>query len=125
MDIEIAALFEKAPEALELYGALERKILAEFGDVRIKPAKTQVGFFSRYGFAYIWPPTRRVKGWPRIYAGVSFGLAYRLEHPRIVQAVEPYPNRWTHHVLVCAEDEIDKELMGWLRESYDFSNSKR
>ena len=35
-------------------------------------------------------------------------------------AVEPYPNRWTHHVTAAA-DEIDGELMDWLREAHDFA----
>ena len=39
--------------------------------------------------------------------------------------MEPYPGRWTNHVLLSREDEIDEELMDWLREAYDFAESKR
>ena len=45
--------------------------------------------------------------------------------PRVVAASEPYPGRWTHHVLVTEADQIDEELMGWLREAWDFAESKR
>ena len=55
----------------------------------------------------------------------TLGLGRRVEHPRILQAVEPYPGRWTHHVLVTEADQIDEELMGWLREAWDFAESKR
>lgn len=40
-------------------------------------------------------------------------------------AVEPYPNRWTHHVLISAPEEIDDELMGWIKEASIFSEGKR
>ncbi|MDE6880134.1 MAG: hypothetical protein K2P20_02115, partial [Oscillospiraceae bacterium] len=40
-------------------------------------------------------------------------------------AVEPYPNRWTHHVLVASAEEINGELMGWVKEAAAFSRGKR
>ena len=40
-----------------------------------------------------------------------------MESPRIDAAVEPYPNRWTHHVPVQGIEEIDEELMGWVKRS--------
>ena len=39
--------------------------------------------------------------------------------------VEPYPGRGTNHVPLCAEEQIDSELLGWLGEAYAFSESKR
>ena len=38
--------------------------------------------------------------------------------------MEPYPNRWTHHVLVTREEELDGELLGWLEEAYEFARNK-
>ncbi|MEG0756553.1 MAG: DUF5655 domain-containing protein [Oscillospiraceae bacterium] len=55
---------------------------------------------------------------------VSFGLSYRLDSPRIAVATEPYPNRWTHHVPVTDAAQLDEELLGWLREAYDFADGK-
>ncbi len=37
---------------------------------------------------------------PEVYIVVTFGLGYRVESPRIDVAVEPYPGRFTHHVLI-------------------------
>ena len=39
-------------------------------------------------------------------------------------STEPYPNRWTHHVLVSREEEIDGELLGWVEEAASFSAAK-
>ena len=44
--------------------------------------------------------------------------------PRIWQAVEPYPNRWTHHVLVSDESQLDGELLGWVKEAAAFAAVK-
>ena len=66
-------------------------------------------------------PIRRIKGRPEIYIIVSFGLSYRVDDPRIVEATEPYPNRWTHHVVVQSEREVDGQLIEWVRRAYIFS----
>ena len=55
---------------------------------------------------------------------VSFGLGYRKDSPRIDVATEPYPNRWTHHVMVGSVNEIDEELLSWICEAADFSMYK-
>ena len=39
-------------------------------------------------------------------------------------AVEPYPNRWTHHVLIGTVEEIDDELLSWIEEAAAFAQSK-
>ena len=33
-------------------------------------------------------------------------------------------NRWTHHVVVDQEGQLDAELLGWLREAYVFAEQK-
>lgn len=35
-------------------------------------------------------------------------------------ATEPYPDRWTHHVLIPEQSEIDDELMEWIRGPVSF-----
>ena len=61
-----------------------------------------------------------------MFAGllVTFGLAHRVEHERIAVAVEPYPNRWTHHVVISSIEELDEQLLTWIKEAYDFSQYK-
>ena len=44
--------------------------------------------------------------------------------PRIAVAVEPYPNRWTHHVVVSQPEEIDGKLLDWLSQAYQFCQIK-
>ena len=113
--------FDGHPAELALYEALFRRMDGAFPEGTVKVQKSQISFYGRHLFAAASLPVRRRKDWPKM----SLGLGRRVEHPRILQAVEPYPGRWTHHVLVTEADQIDEELMGWLREAWDFAESKR
>ena len=79
---------------------------------------------SEFAFVSLLP-VRRAKARPETWITVTFGLRYKKESPRIDAATEPYPNRWTHHMLISSVDEIDDELMGWIKEAAEFSASKR
>ncbi len=123
---DVLAFFAKSPAALPLYEALERRILSEIDGVTVKVQKTQISFARRRNFAFVsFLPVRRAKDRPESYITVTFGLGCQKVSPRIDAAVEPYPNRWTHHVLLSSVEEIDGELMSWLREAGDFSANKR
>lgn len=122
---DILFFFGGKPVELSLYRALFRHMEEEFPDASVKVQKSQIGFYNRHLFAAVSLPVRRKKDWPIQCVVVTIGLPYRLASPRVAAATEPYPNRWTHHVLVSEESQVDGELLGWLREAYDFSESKR
>ena len=126
MDTEILFFFNEHMDALPLYQRLETLILEQIPDVRIKVSKTQIGFFNKRGFAFVsFNPCRRAKDRPETWVTVTFGLAFRVDDPRIDVATEPYPNRWTHHVTVSRAEDVDGQLLGWIREAAAFSASKR
>ena len=126
MDTEILFFFNEHMDALPLYQRLETLIWEQIPDVRIKVSKTQIGFFNKRGFAFVsFNPCRRAKDRPETWMTVTFGLAFRVDDPRIDVATEPYPNRWTHHVTVSRVEDMDGQLLGWIREAAVFSASKR
>ena len=126
MDAEILYFFSEHMDALPLYQRLEALISEQIPDVRIKVSKTQIGFFNKRGFAFVsFNPCRRAKERPETWMTVTFGLAFRVDDPRIDVATEPYPNRWTHHVTVSRAEDVDGQLLGWIREAAAFSESKR
>lgn len=125
MDEQVLLFFDKVPDALPLYAELERRILAEYPDTRIKVQKTQISFYNRHLFACVsFAKVRKKADRPDSYIVVTFGLEHRVDSPRIDIATEPYPNQWTHHVLISDLSEIDDELMGWIREAAEFSDRK-
>ena len=126
MDNDILFFFGEHMDALPIYERLEEWILAQIPDVKIKVAKTQITFANKRGFAFVsFYHCRRAKDRPAVWMTVTFGLGYRKESPRTDVATEPYPGRWTHHVMVGSVDEIDEELLGWIQEAAAFSADKR
>ena len=122
---DILFFFDGRPAELALYQAFFRWMEAAFPDASVRVQKSQISFYGRHFFAAASLPLRRKKDWPKECVLVTFGLDHRLDSPRVAVAVEPYPNRWTHHVLLSREDQLDEELMGWVEASYQFSESKR
>lgn len=65
-----------------------------------------------------------MKNRPDAYMIISFGLTRQLDSPRIVEVAEPYPHRFTHHLLIQNQSEIDKELINWISEAYYVARNK-
>ena len=125
MDNDVLFFFGNRVDALPIYERLENAILTRIPDVKIKVAKTQITFANRRGFATLsFNPCRKAKDRPAVWMTISFGLGCRRESPRIDVATEPYPGRWTHHVMVGTPNEIDEELLGWILEEAAFSDTK-
>lgn len=122
---DILFFFDGKPLELSLYEALFHRLEAEFPDASVKVQKSQISFYGRHLFGAASLPVRRKKDWPEHCIVVTIGLSHQLTSPRVAVAVEPYPSRWTHHVLISEETQIDDELMEWLREAYAFAESKR
>lgn len=126
MNADILLFFGERAAALPLYEALENRILSEIENVTVKVQKTQISFANRHNFAFVsFLPVRKAKDRPKTYITVTVGLRRHLDSPRVDAATEPYPNRWTHHLLISDPAEVDDELMGWIREAAAFSAGKR
>ena len=118
--------FARRPQVLSCYRAFAAKIQAAFPESFPKVQKTQIGFWDKRPFCAVWLPIRDgMPNRPEYYLVVSFGLFRRVEHPRIVSAVEAYPNRWTHHVLVAEEKYVDDQLMEWISEAHECKQRRK
>ena len=119
--------FDAHQDALPLYEAFREAVLGKVPDARIEVKKTQISFFDRRMFAAVsFAPVRKAKERPKPFLTITFGLAYRKESGRIDVAVEAYPNRWTHHVMIGSVEEVDEELLSWIVEAAEFAqNLKR
>jgi hypothetical protein len=117
--------FDGHPLELALYQAFFGALEARLPQARVQVQKSQISFYGRHLFAAASIPVRRKKDWPKNCLLVTFGLGQRVDSPRIAVAVEPYPGRWTHHVVLSAPEEINEQLLGWLEEAFAFSESKR
>ena len=55
---------------------------------------------------------------------ITLGLPAPLDSVRVAVKTEPYPGRWTHHIVVSSPEELDEELLSWIQEAYDFADAK-
>lgn len=118
--LQVAAFFQQSQQTFPLFVALAEKLLARYSNTLIKAQKTQVSFCDARPYCYVWLPTqRKIKGMKGDYIVVTFGLRHRLESSRVAVAVEPYPGRWTHHVAVANEQDVDDELLRWIDEAHE------
>lgn len=124
-NLDALFFFEQNPGALPIYEAFEEKLQQTVGDYRVRVQKTQITYTNTHVFACAsFLKVRKAKFRPPAYLVITFRLDHKLESPRIDAAVEAYPRRWTHHVLLQSPEEVDDELLAWVREAYDFSASK-
>ena len=59
-----------------------------------------------------------------LFFTLTLGLGRRLDSPRVDAATEPYPGRWTHHMMLSDSAQLDKELVDWIIEASQFSQNK-
>ena len=122
---DVLFFFDGKPLELALYEALFRHLEMEFSEASVRVQESQISFYGRHLFSAASLPVRRKKSWPEHCIVLTIGLSHRLDSPRVAVAKEPYPGRWTHHILLSDEAQIDGELLGWLREAWEFAESKR
>jgi hypothetical protein len=98
------------PKARPLYDRFERMIAA-CGEYHVAPAKTRIAFLARVRFAGI---TSLSEG--------GMTCAISLPRPRrsrrFVKVQEVAPGWWSHRLRITHPSQLDKEVQGWLRESY-------
>ena len=126
ISLEEIRFFETKRDAFPLYEALRAAILTSCGPVDIQVKKTQISFVNRHLFGAVsFTPVRKAKERPNPFITVTFGLSHQVGSPRIDAAVEAYPHRFTHHLIIGSAAEIDDELLHWLKEAADFAVAKR
>lgn len=124
-DSETARFFDGHESAWPLYEAFEKRLLECFPVVRRKVQKTQISFSNRHMFACAsFARVKRKAELPDPYLVVTLGLSYPLDSERVAVKTEPYPGRWTTHIIIGDVNEIDKELLTWLGEAYAFAEAK-
>ena len=55
---------------------------------------------------------------------ITLCLPYPLDSERVAASVEPYPGRWTTHIVIGDDAAVDDELFSWVQQAYHFSAVK-
>ena len=125
MDLHTILFFDKHPDALTLYEAFTDAVTTMYTDTEIRVQKTQISFYDVHMFACAsFARVKKKKELPDPYLVITLGMPYPLESPRVAVKTEPYPGRWTTHIVVGEVGDIDDELLSWVREAHDFAKNK-
>lgn len=125
-DDDTLLFFSGHPDALGLYQALETRLYEAFPRVEKRVKKTQISFYNRHLFACVsFARVRRKAELPEGWLTLTLGFPAPLDSPRAAVRTEACPGRWTHHFVLSRIEELDGEMMSWIRASYDFAEAKR
>ena len=125
MSPDARMFFDRHPAALPLYDAFAEEVAERFPETRVRVQKTQITFSNRRVFACVsFLRVKRKAELPGSWFILSLGLPYALESPRVAAKVEPYPGRWTTHIVLSDPSELDAELLAWVEQAYAFAESK-
>lgn len=109
-------------EVYPLYRALEDELFRRYPQVSVKVQKTQLSFLNRHMFACVsFLRPRKKAELPEHYFVLTLGLSYPLASERVAAKIEPYPGRWTTHIVLSAPEELDGELYEWVDQAYQFA----
>lgn len=124
-DSDTLLFFNAQPTALPLFLALEEQLFARFPAAQKRVQKTQITYYHRHVFACVsFARVKRKAELPSTWLTLTLSLPFPLESKRVAVKTEAYPGRWTTHLVLGNEAELDEELMGWLDEAYAFSERK-
>ncbi|MGX8716143.1 MAG: DUF5655 domain-containing protein [Lachnospiraceae bacterium] len=125
LDADALMFFDQHMDILPLYQAFEELLFDSFPVVNKRVQKTQITFSNRHVFACVsFARVKRKTELPMRFIVITLGLPAPLDSERVAVKTEPYPGRWTHHIVVNKPEELDEELLSWVREAYDFAAVK-
>ena len=125
LDMDTLMFFDQHMDILPLYQAFEEILFDSFSVVNKRVQKTQITFSNRHIFACVsFARVKRKVELPMRYIVITLGLPAPLDSKRIAVKTEPYPGRWTHHFVVSTAEELDEEMLSWIKTVYTFADAK-
>ena len=125
MDTNTLLFFDRHPKALPIYENFEKRLYQLFPETQKKVQKTQITFSNKHVFACVsFLRVRKKAELPDPYIVITLCLPYPLDSERVAASVEPYPGRWTTHIVIGDDAAVDDELFSWVQQAYHFSAVK-
>lgn len=106
----INAFSTAGPVSRQMYDRL-LSALNDFGDFDQEVKKTSIHLVRRSAFAGV--------SFRKQHLILTIKAAREIRDPRIFKAEQASKNRWHLELKLAAPQEIDAELLGWLREAYE------
>lgn len=108
---DINSIFhDKPPEIFNLYKTLVSRV-QELGSMEVHVATWNITLRSQSTFMSIFPEKK------------DLALAIIRDEPLddfpVYQSYQSSKKRWSNHIKIEKEEEIDTQLLGWIKDAYD------
>lgn len=108
--------FERKPAGKNLYEKLKEQLKQHLGEFKVESLECCIHFVSTFTFAAVKILRDKVR--------VDFSLSRQVEHPKISHIVKMSAHRYLHFVEITKVEDIDEELMEWIREAHDMKGQR-
>ena len=85
---------------------------------RFEPRRARIAFGRRRGFAFLWLPGQYLQH-PGAEVVLALALGRHDPSERFKEVSHPATDQWMHHLELHGPDQIDDEVIGWLREAME------
>jgi hypothetical protein len=106
--------FENKAQAKELFDYLLKQVSNYIGEYKVISLPCCVHLFGKYDFLAALPKKDKLE--------IRFALDKKLDSPKLKQFVPLSAHLYKNCVDICSKQDIDKELIGWLKTSYYLKN---
>ena len=93
-----------------------RAMVEQDGPIEVRVSRSQVAFWRKRGFAYLWMPGQYLKH-PGAEVVLSIALGRLDGSDRFKEVAHPSPAHWMHHLEVHTLTDLDGEVAEWLHEA--------
>lgn len=109
--------FSGRKESRDLFDIVQHMV-ESIGSAGLVVSKSQVAFRRRKNFVLVWIPGQYLHG--KIAPLVlTFSLAHQDFSPRWKEVVKISPQRFTHHLELFSETDLDEQVSEWLRLAWE------
>ena len=106
----IAALFVGKDELVQAIYTRLLEALSTLGRFQEEPKETSIHLVRNAGFAGVHPR--------KSYLYLNLRTDYPIDNPRIAKTEQVSKNRFHNELKLNSPDEVDEELIGWLKDAY-------
>lgn len=106
--------FKNKEKAEGLFKELVEQINNKIGKCKIISLPCCIHLFGKYDFLAFLPKKDSLE--------VRFSLDKKISNPRITQSVPISTKNFKNCLEITSEKDIDKELLAWLKESYNLKD---
>ncbi|MBP6922121.1 hypothetical protein KBB69_02175 [Candidatus Dojkabacteria bacterium] len=94
----------------DLFEKLVKEIEEEVGKIKIESLPCCIHLVSNYTFSGVWLLRDKIR--------LDFRVDYQIDSERIIKQEKLSTNRNLYYVELKDEEDIDKELLKWITDSY-------